>query len=195
MDPLLVTAANLVCWGSIAIVWIGGGMYNAVRAAQPVARGSNGRASTLLAIALAAVTLIVGRSLGESYLAVDVIWVEVAGLAVLVASTLFALWARLSLGTSWSIDARVGGDRRLRTSGPYSITRHPIYTGLLGMLLGSSLLAGLGMWVVLVPLGLIVFELRIRLEERLLLATFGDDYVRYRRDVPQLIPGLRLRGG
>ena len=42
-----------------------------------------------------------------------------------------------------------GGDglRGLRTDGPYAITRHPIYTGLLGMLLGTALLGGLGQWM------------------------------------------------
>jgi protein-S-isoprenylcysteine O-methyltransferase Ste14 len=34
------------------------------------------------------------------------------------------------------------------------------------------------------------------MEEQLLLATYPDEYRRYRRAVPQLIPGLRLpRGG
>ena len=59
------------------------------------------------------------------------------------------------------------------------------------MLLGSSLLPGLGIWVVLAPVGLIVVELKIQLEERLLMATFGDEYARYRDSVPQLVPGLR----
>ena len=34
---------------------------------------------------------------------------------------------------------------------PYAITRHPIYTGILGMLLGSLLLAGAGRWLLLLP--------------------------------------------
>ena len=75
--------------------------------------------------------------------------------------------------------------------GPYAITRHPIYTGLLGMLLGSALLGGLGRWIVLVAAGLIVAVLKIRSEERLLLATFPDAYSAYRERVPGLIPGWR----
>ena len=75
--------------------------------------------------------------------------------------------------------------------GPYAITRHPIYTGLLGMLLGSALLGGSGRWIVLVAAGLIVAVLKIRSEERLLLATFPDAYAAYRERVPGLIPGWR----
>ena len=95
-----------------------------------------------------------------------------------------------SLGTSWSIAPKVKDDHRLRTHGPYAVTRHPIYTGLLGMLLGATLLSGIGQWIVLFPVGLILFEVKIRMEEHLMLATFPEDYPRYRRQVPQLVPGL-----
>ena len=42
----------------------------------------------------------------------------------------------------------------------------------------------------LFPVALILFEVRIRMEEHLMVATFPDDYPRYRRRVPQLVPGL-----
>jgi protein-S-isoprenylcysteine O-methyltransferase Ste14 len=51
---------------------------------------------------------------------------------------------------------------------------------------------------VLVLAGLVITELKIRSEERLLLATFPDAYVAYRERVPRLIPGWRSpipRGG
>ena len=70
------------------------------------------------------------------------------------------------------------------------MTRHPIYTGVLGMLLGATLLSGIGQWIVLFPVGLILFEVKIRMEERLMVATFPEEYARYRRHVPQLVPGL-----
>ena len=123
-------------------------------------------------------------------LAVGALWVRLLGLAVLVASTVFTLWARFSLGTMWSVAPKVKDDHQLRTHGPYAVTRHPIYTGLLGMLLGATLLSGIGQWIVLVPVALIVFEVKIRMEERLMVATFPEEYPRYRRQVPQLIPGL-----
>jgi len=44
---------------------------------------------------------------------------------------------------------------------------------------------------------LVFLEIKIHLEERLVLADFPDDYPRYRRQVPQLVPGLhrpRRRG-
>jgi protein-S-isoprenylcysteine O-methyltransferase Ste14 len=61
---------------------------------------------------------------------------------------------------------------------------------LLGMLLGVTLLSGIGQWIVLFPVGLILFEVKIRMEEHLMLVTFPEEYPRYRRQVPQLVPGL-----
>ena len=109
-------------------------------------------------------------------------------------STAFTVWARLSLGTMWSISTRAKDQHQLRTGGPYAVTRHPIYTGLLGMLLGTTLLNGIGHSVVLFPIGLVLLTIKARSEERLMLATFPEQYPRYRRRVPQLIPGLRLGG-
>ena len=55
---------------------------------------------------------------------------------------------------------------------------------MLGTLLGATLLSGIGQWIVLFPSGLILFEVKIRMEEHLMLATFPDKYPRYRRQVP-----------
>jgi protein-S-isoprenylcysteine O-methyltransferase Ste14 len=63
------------------------------------------------------------------------------------------------------------------------------------MLLGSLLLAGGGPWIAPFAVYLVVLGLKIRIEERLMLAEFPDDYPRYRRHVPQLVPGLRLIAG
>jgi len=62
----------------------------------------------------------------------------VVGLAILAVSTAFTIWARPALRTMWSFDPVVKQAHLLRTRGPYAVTRHPIYTGLLGMLLGRN---------------------------------------------------------
>jgi protein-S-isoprenylcysteine O-methyltransferase Ste14 len=144
----------------------------------------------VLAVAAVAAIVLVGPSI-LAPLTVEAPWARLIGAGVLFGSTLFAIWARLALGRSWSVAPRAATDLGLRTDGPYAITRHPIYSGLLGMLLGSALLGGLGHWIALVAAGLVVAGLKIRSEERLLLATFPDAYVAYRERVPRLIPGWR----
>ena len=71
------------------------------------------------------------------------------------------------------------------------MTRHPIYTGFLGMIIGTMLLAGGHELVAIVVVGLVLFEVKIHQEERLMIATFPDEYAAYRRRVPQIVPGIR----
>ena len=193
MTDTIVTAADLVCWGAVVLVWIVGIAYGVAREHRPPIRGDPGLGANVAAIVVSTVVVLLGRRYGAPYLSFGATWVRLLGMAILIGSTAFAIWARLALGTSWSVAPRVGGDRQLRTSGPYAVTRHPIYTGLLGMLLGSTLLGGVGQWAYLVVVGVIIFTVKIAQEERLLSATFGDAYARYRREVPQLVPGLRWR--
>jgi protein-S-isoprenylcysteine O-methyltransferase Ste14 len=186
---LLVLGANVACWGAIVVVWIAAAVGEAGTRPAVRVRGSTEIGMVVLAVVGVAAIVLVGPSILAPF-TVQAPWVRVIGAGVLIGSTLFAIRARLALGSSWSVGPRAT-DHGLRTDGPYAITRHPIYTGLLGMLLGSALLGGLGQWIVLVPAGLVVAGLKIRSEERLLLATFPDAYIAYRERVPQLIPGWR----
>ena len=197
---LLVIGANVArtCWGGIAVVWLVVAIREARIPRPPRIRGSTEPGIVVLAMVTVAAIMLVGRSLLAPF-AVEVPWIRAIGVGVIVGSTLFAVWARIALGTSWSVGPRAPSDGGLRTDGPYRITRHPIYTGLLGMLIGSALIGGLGQWIALVAAGLVVAELKIRSEERLLLTTFPDAYRAYRERVPRLVPGWRLprcdRGG
>jgi protein-S-isoprenylcysteine O-methyltransferase Ste14 len=193
---MLAEVGIAVCVGVVVVVWVAGALYNALHNLHSASHAPRERtwsqsgSSALIVVAVVCVGLaIVGRSHFDG-LAVGALWVRVLGLAVLVASTVFTLWARFSLGTMWSVASKVKDDHQLRTRGPYAVTRHPIYTGVLGMLLGATLLSGIGQWIVLFPAALIVFEVKIRMEERLMMATFPEEYPRYRRQVPKLIPGL-----
>jgi protein-S-isoprenylcysteine O-methyltransferase Ste14 len=197
---MLVAVGIAVCVGVVVAVWVAGALYNALHSLHNASHAPRERtrsqpglaaadASLIIVAVVCAGLAVVGRGHFDG-LAVGALWARVLGLAMLVASTVFTLWARFSLGTMWSVAPQVKGDHQLRTHGPYAVTRHPIYTGLLGMLLGATLLSGIGQWIVLFPVGLILFEVKIRMEEHLMLATFPDDYPRYRRQVPQLVPGL-----
>ena len=45
------------------------------------------------------------------------------------------------------------------------------------------------------PVALILIEFKIRIEERFMTAEFPQEYPRYRRRVPQLVPALRVLTG
>jgi protein-S-isoprenylcysteine O-methyltransferase Ste14 len=124
-------------------------------------------------------------------------WIELAGVAVLLPATAGAVWSRLVLGSMWSSAPRLKTEHQLRTTGPYAITRHPIYTALIAMLIGSALTQGLGRSAVIALAAALFLRSKIGAEERLLEREFPQQYASYRARVPQLVPRVwpRLGGG
>jgi protein-S-isoprenylcysteine O-methyltransferase Ste14 len=94
------------------------------------------------------------------------------------------------LGRNWSGIVTVKRDHELIRSGPYALVRHPIYTGLLLAILGTAV--AIGEWRGLIAFALIAagFVIKLRTEERFMSETFGEQYARYRAEVPALIPFL-----
>jgi protein-S-isoprenylcysteine O-methyltransferase Ste14 len=74
--------------------------------------------------------------------------------------------------------------------GPYRIVRHPIYTGLILAFAGTGVAQDEGIWLFLVVLIFASYWLKIRVEERLMMETFPEEYPEYRRRVKALIPGI-----
>lgn len=188
----LAAVATAACWGVFVAVWIGGAIYNAARA-PAVRRRALGRGPVVAGIVAVVVVVWLVPAADWNRLSVDSPWLRWTGLAILLVSTAFAIWARARLGTMWSPDAVAKVGHELRTDGPYGIVRHPIYTAILGMLLGSALLNGFGQWTLALLAGVVLVEVKIRTEERLMSQEFPQAYARYRERVPALVPRLRRR--
>ncbi len=183
-----------LCWGAFIVAWVAGAIYNFWRAPGTIERRSwRSLVPRWLLAALAA--FVVLRLLPRGVWATLTFWnpdLALFGAALLIVSTLFALWARWTLGRMWSAVPTVKQHHELRTDGPYQITRHPIYTGILGMLLGSALMAGLGPALLTLVVFAVVMIYRIPREEQLMTQTFGEQYVRYQHQVPRLVPFLHI---
>jgi len=115
----------------------------------------------------------------------------VAAIIVLLvlASLVLVTAAVRTLGKQWSLQARVLEHHELIRRGPYRIVRHPIYTGMFGMLIASSLVDG--HWLGLIIASVVYYlgtVIRIRSEEKLLREQFGSQYEEYVREVPAFIP-------
>lgn len=94
-----------------------------------------------------------------------------------------------ALGKQWSLAARLVEGHALITAGPYGIVRHPIYAGMLGMLVATGL--AMSHWAAClagIALFMIGTTIRIRSEEGLLREQFGREYEEYAAKVPALIP-------
>lgn len=101
-----------------------------------------------------------------------------------------AIWARLILGRNWSGVVTLKEDHELVQRGPYRFVRHPIYTGLQGMFLGTAIAFGRLAPFIAVPLVFVSFWIKLSQEERLMLKQFPDDYPDYQRQVKRIIPFL-----
>lgn len=102
----------------------------------------------------------------------------------------FAIWARLTLGANWSGRVTVKADHELVTRGPYAITRHPIYTGILLALVGTALAVGEWRGILAIAVIAMAFLLKISQEEKMMVQTFPAAYPEYRQRVKALVPGV-----
>jgi protein-S-isoprenylcysteine O-methyltransferase Ste14 len=108
---------------------------------------------------------------------------SVAGLALVVSGVLMRSWAAGFLHKNVA----------LATSGPYSITRNPLYLGSLLMTLGFCALIGdLDNALAMITLALLVYWPKIRNEEAYLASAFGDVWHEYARRTPRLFPHRAL---
>ena len=178
----------------IAALWVGWLAYWIAASAnvKPVARVGSWQSRLAYSAPLwITVFLLVDRHLG-GFLNARVIpftpSAVIAGTLLTAAGLVFAIWARVALGTNWSGLVTVKEEHELVQSGPYAIARHPIYTGISLAFLGTAI--AIGEWRALIALVLAVgsFVYKLGLEERAMRETFGAAYEVYARRVKALIP-------
>lgn len=110
------------------------------------------------------------------------------GLLMVLLGISFSIWARLQLGRNWSGTVSVKEGHTLIRQGPYTIVRHPIYSGLVLAYLGVAMIVGEIRGLLGVGILVLSFWLKSRTEERFMLEQFGADYRHYQHQVKALIP-------
>jgi protein-S-isoprenylcysteine O-methyltransferase Ste14 len=190
MSPSTVTA-------TLWLVWLAGWWLGAIKTARTVRRQSPGsQLSYSIFVWIGAALLFFNAVRGGIFSAAlyrptgIVAWTGVVLVAV---GLSYAVWARLHLGRMWSAVITLKEEHQIIKTGPYTITRHPIYTGMLLALVGTVLVrdtVGGLTGCALIATG---FVLKLRQEERMLIEHFGDNYRVYRQEVPALIPHLWVR--
>jgi protein-S-isoprenylcysteine O-methyltransferase Ste14 len=110
--------------------------------------------------------------------------VALAGLALIVWTLLS--WRQLFVGHA------VLEGQELVTGGAYGVVRHPVYLGALLIWSGLSLcFLSIPAAAVTAAYVLPAYAVYIRSEEAMMRGSFGEQYDRYRRDVPMLLPHPR----
>jgi protein-S-isoprenylcysteine O-methyltransferase Ste14 len=186
----IIVAGFACAWGVLVVVWIAGAFST-----KSTARSAS-RASRLVLFApLVCVWLLVRMgAIPSAWLVIrplpDNPAIQLLGLALTILGCLFAVWARVTLGSNWSGLPTVRREHELIVKGPYALARHPIYTGILLALAGSAIASDTSGWMMAWFLVLVSYTVKIRQEERLMMETFPQDYPAYRRRVKALIPGV-----
>jgi protein-S-isoprenylcysteine O-methyltransferase Ste14 len=110
------------------------------------------------------------------------------GVAITAAGTGLAIWARWHLGSNWSGMVTLKEGHELIRSGPYRAIRHPIYTGILVALVGTSVTVGEVRGLIAVAVALFSFYLKARREESFLAQEFGPGFTEHQRHTGMFLP-------
>lgn len=110
------------------------------------------------------------------------------GLALTFLGITFAMWARLWIGRNWSGTVTVKENHELIQTGPYSLVRHPIYSGFLLAFFGTALIHGEVRALLGFPLVVLGWGMKLRMEENFMTQQFGKTYVDYKKRVKALVP-------
>jgi len=183
------------CFGTLQ-VWVlaligGSASFSIARrdGAEPAAAD---RSATLLKLAF--ITVLCAAAFDNRVQRIDLLRPSPSAFAAFVliaAGLVLRRLAMRALGDHFTIKVVLRADHRLVESGPYRSIRHPNYTGLVLVMLGTAV-------VLQSPLALaaVVFVwlpallLRIKHEEAVLLQHFGDAYRSYTQRTRRLVPGI-----
>jgi len=113
------------------------------------------------------------------------------GVALVWAGVAFAIWGKLTLGRWFTASFAIKEGHQLITHGPFAIVRHPIYTGLLALLLGATLVLDSVLTLGLGVLFVLPLWFHTAIEEPIMEQQFGDAWRDYAKRVPRLVPGWR----
>jgi protein-S-isoprenylcysteine O-methyltransferase Ste14 len=175
-------------WGGFFAYW----WLSALRNRTPIKRQTS-RFGFLTCMGIPAGVIFLAAGLAAPWLYAthvlpDFLPVVIAGLLVVILGICFAVWARVHLGSNWSSRPAIHENHTITRTGPYAIVRHPIYTGILTGILGTAIATGALLAFISLLVILVLFLIKIRMEEQFLKEEFGEDYERYRHEVKALIP-------
>lgn len=110
------------------------------------------------------------------------------GIILYIFGVIFSSWAKLTMKTYWGPPGQhnVKRQTKLITTGPFALSRHPIYVGIILLVLGFSFVLKSLFFFLVVILVVYFYKAALR-EERLLKKYFGKDYLKYKKKVPQFL--------
>lgn len=145
---------------------------------------------TLIVLFLYVVVLAIFPHLYTSFLAIPWLQYPVAvyiGYVLLLLSFVWTVVAQDQMKNSWRIGIDHETQTALITNGLFSVSRNPIFLGMIISLLGLFLVTPNAITLLLLVVGYILIQIQIRLEEDFLQSQFGQAYIEYKQNTKRLI--------
>ena len=178
------------CWMVFLAVWT-----VTAFGAKPSVKDRHWRRQRWLQLAILIAALLVSRfigvrqALGQHGFAVHDPRTGLIGVALVLLGVGLGVWARFVLGRNWGQPMTQRENPELVTAGPYAVIRHPIYTGILTAMLGSALVAGPLLFVIILLIA-VYFIYSARQEEKRMTLLFPAQYPAYKARTKMLLPFL-----
>ena len=187
MDPLARIIIN-ACWGVFIVIWLLAALFTK----RTVYRQSGGqRLRYIIPILFGWYLVFRGYRLGPPFNIHIIPQTDalLAAAAILCLCGLgFCLWARAVLGRNWSGTVTLKENHELIVRGPYRLVRHPIYTGLLAMLIASAMEQGHIAGMIGLIFVFVSFWIKLNAEEEVMRNQFPHQYAAYAARVKRIIP-------
>jgi protein-S-isoprenylcysteine O-methyltransferase Ste14 len=180
----------IICWAIFLIYWVLN--WKSVKPTKEVIFRQRNFQWTILWIVL--LLVIVSRSFIPSFSThifkdtTTVPALQPLGILLTIIGLIIAIAARKTLADNWSADVELKKDHKLITTGIYKYVRHPIYTGITIMGIGTicALQSIYSVIFYTVMIGFLIYKLKK--EETLLLKHFPIEYPDYMKKTKALIP-------
>jgi protein-S-isoprenylcysteine O-methyltransferase Ste14 len=131
------------------------------------------------------------RRTGVGFINMQTELVHYSGLFLIIFGLVIRWIAIIKLKSMFTVDVSIQENHNIVKSGIYKTIRHPAYLGsLLSFLgLGIALVNWLSIIFIFIPI-FIAFNYRIKVEEKVLIEEFSEEYLNYSNNTYRLFPGI-----
>lgn len=111
-------------------------------------------------------------------------WLEIsilkyAGFALIHLALLWIIIAQVHMSNSWRVGIDHSAKTELKTNGLFSISRNPVFLGMLLTLAGIFLIIPNAITLLVFVASTLLFQVQVRLEEEYLRSVHGENYLHY----------------
>lgn len=119
-------------------------------------------------------------------------WLEIsilkyAGFAIIHLALLWIIIAQVQMSNSWRVGIDHSAKTELKTNGLFSVSRNPVFLGMLVTLAGIFLIFPYAITLLVFVASTLLFQVQVRLEEEYLYKVHGESYLDYSQKVGRWI--------